>query len=632
MKIIWREKKYITYALSLGIVFLVTLAMALSATALYFFIDSKYANKVFPGVSIANIDVGGMTYEEVELTVESALNGLYKNGLAVVLNNSEKENNAFEVLSLRPVFSFSPDSAVEIIQFDIDSAINQAMLAGRENDVFGNILKRFNLYSKKMNINVSINVMEKEIERVLRDRFGKFENKAQSSELEARKENGKIEFVATDDKNGMVIDYNLAIENIRKRLNNFDFTPVKLSYSVDYPAVSHNDALKMAQVANILLNKAPFEVIASSAKKTIKTNITPDVLAEWLSVSNNDAAAVSVDLNDKVAVYINSNIAQQIDIKAVDARLVINDGRVSEFIARQDGYVVDIDATVVALKNFLLDFENKNAEVFAVMKVAEGMGSEDVNELGVVELLGEGRSNFAGSPANRRVNIRIGANTLNGLLVAPGQEFSLVGALGAIDAVAGYLPELVIKGGKTVPEFGGGLCQIGTTLFRTVVGSGLPVTMRVNHSYRVGYYEPAGTDATIYDPWPDFKFINDTEKYVLIQTRIEGDDLRFEFWGTKDGRVASSTDPVIYNIKMPPPTKLIKTTDLDPGVKKCTEKAHSGADAYFDYSVLYADGRLEQKRFQSHYVPWQEVCLVGVDLDVQNAEGVSSSTPETVVN
>ena len=70
-----------------------------------------------------------------------------------------------------------------------------------------------------------------------------------------------------------------------------------------------------------------------------------------------------------------------------------------------------------------------------------------------------------------------------------------------------------------MPEYGGGLCQIGTTVFRAAVNSGLPITERRPHAYRVVYYEPAGFDATIYDPRPDLRFINDTENYILIQTK-----------------------------------------------------------------------------------------------------------------
>jgi vancomycin resistance protein YoaR len=236
----------------------------------------------------------------------------------------------------------------------------------------------------------------------------------------------------------------------------------------------------------------------------------------------------------------------------------------------------------------------------------------DANSLGITEVIGVGRSNFAGSPKNRRANIHTGAAKLNGIIIKPDEEFSLIAALGDINQATGYLPELVIKGNQTVPEYGGGLCQIGTTTFRAALATGLPIVERRNHSYRVTYYEPAGTDATIYDPKPDFRFKNDTGHAILIQTAIEGDNLVFEFWGTSDQRAVVQTKPVLSNFVAPPPTKLIETEDLPVGTKKCTEKPHVGADAQFTYTVTYPDGRVASEVFKSHYVPWREVCLIGV--------------------
>ncbi|MBU4512181.1 VanW family protein, partial [Patescibacteria group bacterium] len=220
-----------------------------------------------------------------------------------------------------------------------------------------------------------------------------------------------------------------------------------------------------------------------------------------------------------------------------------------------------------------------------------------------------------GSPTNRRHNIGVGANKLNGLLIAPDEEFSLVQTLGEVNAATGYLPELVIKGNKTIPEYGGGLCQIGTTMFRVALYAGLPITERRPHSYRVSYYEPAGMDATIYIPRPDVKFINDTRNYLVLTTEIQDNILRFKLYGTNDNRKTEIENPPrIWNITYPGPTKLIETLDLAPGEKKCTESSHRGADTEFTRVVTYADSRepIDEKWF-SRYSSWQAVCLIGVE-------------------
>ena len=84
-----------------------------------------------------------------------------------------------------------------------------------------------------------------------------------------------------------------------------------------------------------------------------------------------------------------------------------------------------------------------------------------------------------------------------------------------------------------------------------------------------------------------------------------------------------SANPIIYNIARPGPTKLIETLDLPAGEKKCTEHAHNGADAYFDYTVTYPDGEIKEERFSSHYVAWPKLCLVGKKPDKEDAEDTS---------
>ena len=134
-----------------------------------------------------------------------------------------------------------------------------------------------------------------------------------------------------------------------------------------------------------------------------------------------------------------------------------------------------------------------------------------------------------------------------------------------------------------------------------------------------------GIDATIYVPRPDVRFINDTGHYILIQSRIEGDYLYFDFWGTKDGRITEKTKPTTWGWIAPPATKYIETTKLAVGTKKCTESAHYGVSASFDYNVTYPDGEVKKTTFTSKYKPWQAVCLIGVE---QLSEDTATTTED----
>jgi len=366
----------------------------------------------------------------------------------------------------------------------------------------------------------------------------------------------------------------------------------------------------------------PTEIENATSTWTIATS----TIASWIVPQfTSDPPTIDLDF-EKIKSYLEEKIAPEINQEPQTPRYQLEEKRLTGWSPSAIGKKLNTEASVKTIYENYLKNNISEAQLSVDILLPEIKSGE--NPLRIEEIVGVGQSNFVGSSKNRRHNIKIGADTLHGLLIAPGEEFSLIKSLGDMDASAGYLPEYVIKGDKTVLEYGGGLCQVATTIFRSALGTGLPITMRQNHSYRVSYYEPAGMDATIYDPLPDVRFINDTPDYILIQSRIEGDNLYFDFWGKSDGRQATTTTPVIFNIVKPAPTKIVETTDLKPGEKKCTESSHNGADTYFDYTVIYPNGEEKTERFKSHYVPWQAICLVGVDPEKETEEELKVETEE----
>lgn len=424
---------------------------------------------------------------------------------------------------------------------------------------------------------------------------------------------------------GKVIDWDQLFTEIIKELESFQNKPIIATTKTEYPEIYGKDLFGLENEAD-KLSQNPLTL--SFKEKTWAVN--RETIASWLYVRK-QGKNFSLDFSpDRIAKYLEEKISPEINIVPQDPRFEIKDNKVSSWQLGKDGYELDTINSAAEIINQYVGAINKEAKTISL--VVKTLAPASAESFDIQEIIGTGHSNFAGSPANRRHNIEVGAAAVNGVLLKPGEEFSLVKVLGEIDASTGYLPELVIKDNKTIPEYGGGLCQIGTTVFRSALASGLPITARQNHSYRVSYYEPAGTDAAIYDPWPDVRFVNDSETSILIQSRIEGNDIYFDFWGTKDGRIATTTKPVVYNITPPPETKIIETDELAPGEKKCTEHAHNGADAYFDYTVIYPEGATstpeQTRRFKSHYVPWQEVCLVGKTASsTPTTETASSSTP-----
>ncbi|MBX4211787.1 MAG: VanW family protein [Candidatus Yanofskybacteria bacterium] len=277
----------------------------------------------------------------------------------------------------------------------------------------------------------------------------------------------------------------------------------------------------------------------------------------------------------------------------------------------------------------------KAQELPLPIKISKPAFGEADNLSGITELIGKATTRFTGSPTNRISNIKNGVKFLTGLIVKPGEEFSTLQALGTIDNTTGYLPELVIKGDRTTPEFGGGLCQVSTTLFRAVMNAGLPVTARRNHSYRVAYYENDGAgrrigpglDATIYEPDPDFKFKNDTANPIVIIGTVEGDKVTFELFGTGDGRSSEIKGPTLLTEIPAGPPMYVETDTLAPGVVKQIETAHPGGTTTATYIITYADGQKVSQVFKSSYRRWPARYLVGASSTTTSPTPTPSPSP-----
>jgi vancomycin resistance protein YoaR len=590
-------------------------------------IQNIYQDKIYPHISINNLPVGKLTVNQAKELINKQLDQINQDG--IIFNYNDTQTTIMPMIS-----SAEGDIAYQVISFNSDVAINNAFGFGHSGKMLVDLKQLIRALLTKQNIVIPFNINEPEIKKNLINSFTEFNQPAENAKLIYSINNdGVITFSVQKEKYGQTLNFTKGLEDLKLRLATLDKKPIVLEKTNDQPTIFAEETLNIDALAQKILALAPLNL-------QYKDNYWPvdkETFAGWLNLklsqAENSAYKIIIGLDNVIVKnYLNDNLVKQIDQEPIDAKFEMKNERITEFQASQDGQKLNIDASFNALEQAII-YNATSTAALIVEENKSNVNTANLNNLGIKEIIGIGKSNFSGSPKNRRLNIRTGATKLNGVLIKPGEEFSLVKTLGKIDASTGYLPELVIKENKTTPEFGGGLCQIGTTMFRTALATGLPITMRRNHSYRVSYYEPAGTDATIYDPMPDLRFINDTENYILIQARIENNELYFDFWGTKDGRIIEQTKPIITNIVKPGPTKLIETLDLKPGERKCTEKAHNGADASFRYKVTYLNSEIKEKTFSSHYVPWREVCLVGVEkLSIDNVNPNSTSTPSSTDN
>lgn len=578
-------------------------------------IEEYYQDKFFPGVYIGQIKAGGKTQKEVYQLLEQFKEKLSAKGLTYIYPSAKSDELSTisqddKIVNIMPqIYAITdPDLSYEIITVNLDYTLRQAFALGRHKNL-KNILnvwrERYDLWQNTKTVFLDYEINQEELLNILKDNFKKLEIPPQDAQfLVDQKTNINIK----PEKFGFAFNYQQSLTDSETKLKELNLEPTAIQSVQSAPQITKADLIKLKPQAESLI--AGNEAIKLK-NATQQFEIKPIIYKYWLGADKNNQTLTLNFRNEALEKYLEAEIQPQINQAAIEPKFVIGDNKkVSEFTPSQTGLKLNLEASQVKINQEF--FKNSTQEINLVIdSLPPQYNIASINDLGISELLGTGLSNFKGSPANRRHNIKVGAASLNGILVPPGEEFSTNKALGFINAQTGYLPELVIKGNKTIPEYGGGLCQIGTTLFRAALSAGMPITERQPHSYRVAYYEPAGTDCTVYGPHPDCRFLNDTKNYILIQTKIKGDDLFFEFWGTADGRQITQTETIISNIINPLPTKYIETEDLAPGQSKCIESAHKGADVKFNYSIKYADGQVKEQEFKSRYKPWQAVCLVG---------------------
>lgn len=160
-----------------------------------------------------------------------------------------------------------------------------------------------------------------------------------------------------------------------------------------------------------------------------------------------------------------------------------------------------------------------------VQLVSSAVDAEFLQSILYEDTLGSYSTNYGGSSAARASNIRTASNTINGYELLPGEEFDFNKIVGERKASTGYLqaPVYVVKNGKTESDmdYGGGICQVSSTIYCAVSRAKLKVVARTSHSKDVSYV-PQGMDATVSWGGPEFIFKNNTEYPVRVLINASG--------------------------------------------------------------------------------------------------------------
>lgn len=565
-----------------------------------------YRGKIFPGVTIAGVQLSGQTAQEAAANLAARLT--YPQTGRVVL----QDNDQIWVATPNEIGLFLSSEAT----------IQQALTWGRRGGPAARLTEQFRAWYR----GVSLPPMLIYDERLGQAYLTNLAEQIDKPTIDASLSINGLEVVVQPGQIGRTLDIPTTLAAIHAQVETLRDGLVPLTIVETPPAIL--DASQQAEIARTMLS-APLTLRIQDANEGDPGPWTfkPEQLAAMLTIERTSTSAgdqYQVGLETSQLRGLLEQIAPELAQVPQNARFIFNDDtRQLEVIQPAViGRTLLVEETLQKVNEELRQGEHNLSVVFDYTnpEVADNATAES---LGITELVSSHTSYFYGSSGSRIQNISTAASRFHGVLVPPGATFSMADVLGDVSLDTGYAEALIIYGDRTIKGVGGGVCQVSTTLFRTVFFGGFPIVERHPHAYRVSYYEQrpdgsinpdfAGLDATVFVPYVDFKFTNDTASWLLMETYVNeaARTLTWKFYSTSDGRTVDWDTTGPTHVEEPPDPVYNENPELSKGTIKQVDWEAEGADITVTRTVE-KDGQVYlSDTIYTHYMPWRAVYEYG---------------------
>jgi vancomycin resistance protein YoaR len=611
-----RFDSWVLFLLILGV-------LALAGVAALTLHELRYSDRIYEGVQVAGIPLGGLTIDEAADVIRDGLTPFP--GETITLRYGDR------------TWSLSPsDLGVSV---DAQALAAEAFAVGRQGALAGtNTTVPSLLQGLREDLTSQWRAMDAGVSFPPIIRFDKnhltliVKQIAQEVDLPPREGTLSIsglEVSGASGEPGRMVDQTRTRAAIVPLLEAGTGGTVDLVIEERLPAVMSVDAA--ITEARVLLGKS-LVLVAEGKDGTQRFAVDPATLRSWLALipvpGQDGAVGLKASLDEERVRAFVEQAAKRLDRPAYDATLDFDPSTNQVVVLQpsQTGQSLDVEASVAAIRAAILPEPAQDpihaaaASLGATQVITAPLtivqpkvDSNKIAEMGIVEQVSEGTTYFKGSARERVQNIVNAAGKFKGTVIPPGEEFSFYKTVGDVSTANGFVDSLIIRGDRTETGVGGGVCQVSTTVFRAAFWGGFPIIERYPHSYVVSWYGEPGYDASIFTPSADFRFLNDTGHYLLVKPEVDTKQGRitFHIYGTKPDRVVEAEKSVITN-KQPAPKPLYQEdASLPTGKIKQVDWAKDGMDVMVKRIIKYADGRVKENKFVSKYRPWQAVYLYG---------------------
>jgi vancomycin resistance protein YoaR len=554
-------------------------------------IQVSYSGRIYPGVRALGVAVGGMNRDQARAALADQVAAMGNRSIVIGF----KELNwtvAGHHLGVRP---------------DVEPVIDDALKLGREGSIFSRLAFQLQIFTRGDSHEVNAPGIDPvAMQAFMQALAGAVDRPTSDAKLTLSPE-GAVEYV--DGQAGRQLQIEATQLRLEDALARPDVGYVELAIDEQQPRVGSAELATVKAQADALLG-APLVV----QFEELHWELAPKQLATMAKINGTDSVVL-----DRAAIKTwASQLGKEVEQDPQNARFSWQNGVLSVIRESKDGRSLDIDKTVELVMTKALTTDRTITLPVSVTKpdVSQDDGAK-LNIQGAIEVA---RTSFAGSSPPKQHNIGLATQRLNGVVVPPGKMFSFNKEVGSTSLDAGYkLGWGIANNGanvKTVPSVAGGICQVATTLFHTVFWAGYQLEERNYHLYWITGYNSRGVeglDATVDEEADlDFRFVNNTDNYLLIQSWVEGGRVVFGLYGTKPDWTVKVQPGERTDIKKASQDQVVEDEpSLPAGQRLAVEGAMDGFKITNVRTVTQGSAEPRILRLTSDYRSSRNVVLVG---------------------
>ena len=510
-----RRRRLLTLGAVTAVIFLFLLAILVDSTL--------YHGRIHAGVTVSGIELGGLTPEEAKTALDKQVRAAQKS--RVTLTSGSKK------------WTVAPkDVGVTI---DAAATVGSAMEVSRKSNFIVNRFRGFLMYFKHTNVPLEGAVDTNKVDQLIA-------GIAQSVDVPAINaglvfEGQQIKMVKG--QKGRVVDQKVLASQLKTLLLSLRAAELQVPMTVKDPTILADNFDQALQQA-LTMTGSPVMLTNGGDSWTLDRE---EIIAYMdFKTESKDGVSVLVPYlsADKMAPFL-KEVAAKVKTDPVNATFR-GDGTRAWVVAGEAGRALDSEKTLEALNAAALNAGDRTAKVAVTLKDPK-LTTDEAEAMGIDDVLGDFQTVWEGTP-DRQTNVKITTEYASNVLLAPGEVYNFDEQIGPRTAERGYkMAPGIVGPGQLEDVFGGGICQVSTTLFNAAFFAGLEIVERKNHSIYIPHY-PKGRDATVTAGSPNLRFRNDTEHYILIRGASDGITTKFVIYGTDDGRKVDYETSDFYDI------------------------------------------------------------------------------------